>query len=91
MERRKRRGLTKGYKAEVVELAGEGGKSIGAIANELDLTETAVRAWVRQAEVDAGRGPARIRVRGLSSPEADTATLLGFGLLGVIGVRRRAA
>ncbi len=28
------------------------------MAKELDLTETAVRAWVHQAEVDAGRGPA---------------------------------
>ena len=42
----------------MVELVRKGGKSIGAIAKELELTETAVRAWVRQAEVDAGRGPA---------------------------------
>ena len=58
MEKRKRRSFTKAYKAEVVELARKGGKSIGEIAKELELTETAVRAWVRQAEVDAGRGPA---------------------------------
>src|SRR5208283_5691251 len=58
MERRKRRAFTKAYKAEVVELVRKGGKSVGGIAKELDLTETAVRAWVRQAEVDAGRGPA---------------------------------
>ena len=58
MERRKRRAFTKSYKAEVVELVRKGGKSVGAIAKDLDLTETAVRAWVRQAEVDAGRGPA---------------------------------
>jgi transposase len=58
MERRKRRVFTKAYKAEVVELVRKGGKSVGAIAKDLDLTETAVRAWVRQAEVDAGRGPA---------------------------------
>ena len=32
-------------------------KSITAIARELDLTETALRRWVQQAEVDAGRGP----------------------------------
>ncbi len=29
-----------------------------AIARELDLTETALRTWVRQAEIDAGRGRA---------------------------------
>jgi transposase len=57
MERRKRRAFTKAYKAEVVELVRKSGKSIGAVAKELDLTETAVRAWVRQAEVDEGRGP----------------------------------
>ena len=45
------------YKAEVVELIRKSGKSIGTIARDLDLTETAVRAWVQQAEVDAGRGP----------------------------------
>jgi len=58
MERRKRRAFTKAYKAEVVELIRKSGKSINVVAKELDLTETAVRAWVRQAEIDAGRGPA---------------------------------
>ena len=58
MEKRKRRSFTKKYKAEVVDLVRKSGKSIGGIAKELGLTETAVRAWVRQAKVDAGRGPA---------------------------------
>jgi transposase len=57
MGKRKRRSFSDTYKAEVVALVRKGGKSIGAIAQDLDLTETAVRAWVRQAEVDAGRGP----------------------------------
>jgi transposase-like protein len=57
MAKRKRRAFTDEYKAEVVELIRRSGKSIGAIAKELDLTETAVRAWVRQVEVDSGRGP----------------------------------
>ncbi len=57
MGKRKRRSFTDEYNAEVVELIRESGKSIGAVARELDLTETAVRAWVQQAEVDAGRGP----------------------------------
>ena len=56
MARRKRRAFTKAYKAEVVELIRTSGRSIGAVARELDLTETAVREWVRQGEVDAGRG-----------------------------------
>ena len=58
MEKRERRSFTKEYKAEVVDLVRKSGKSIAAITKELDLTETAVRSWVRQAEVDTGRGPA---------------------------------
>src|SRR2546428_13233963 len=59
----KRRGRTRGsfspeFKAETVRLVQGSEKSLGTIARELDLTETALRAWVRQAEVDAGRGRA---------------------------------
>jgi len=54
--KRKRRSFTPEYKAEVVKLARTSGRSPGQIARELDLTETAVRAWVKQAEVDAGGG-----------------------------------
>ena len=56
MAKRKRRAFTREYKAEVVELIRSSGRGIGAIAKELDLTETAVRRWAQQAEVDAGRG-----------------------------------
>jgi len=72
MEKRKRRSFTKAYKAEVVELIRKSGKSIGAIAQELDLTETAVRGWVRQAEVDAGQGP----VGALTTAEREELALL---------------
>ncbi len=58
MARRIRRSFTAEYKAEVAELARKSGKSAGVIAKELDLTETAVRSWIRQASVDAGEGPA---------------------------------
>src|SRR5207245_8938249 len=57
MERRKRRKFTTEYKAEVVGLVRASGKSIGQVARELDLTETAVRAWVRQAAIDRRRDP----------------------------------
>src|SRR2546426_4059947 len=56
--RRKRRSFSPEFKAETVRLVQGSEKSLGAIARELDLTETALRAWVRQAEVDAGRGRA---------------------------------
>ena len=54
---RKRRKFTPEFKAETVELIRTSDKSIGQICRELDLTETAVRRWLQQAEIDAGRGP----------------------------------
>ena len=57
MSKRERRSFTKEYKAEVVDLVRNSGKSVGTICRELDLTETAVRRWVKQAEVDDGQGP----------------------------------
>jgi transposase len=58
MAKRKRRSFSKEYKAEVVELIRKSGRSIGAVARDLDLSETAVRRWVHQAEIDSGGGPA---------------------------------
>ncbi len=64
MAKRKRRAFTEEFKAETVRLIRESGKfresgkSIGVVARELGLTESAVRAWVRQAGIDAGQGPA---------------------------------
>ena len=49
-------GVHEGVQGETVRLVRESGKSVGAVARELDLTETALRSWVRQAEIDAGRG-----------------------------------
>ena len=58
MGKRARRKFTAEYKAEVVRLVLDGGKSISQVSRELDLTESAVRNWVRQAKIDAGQGPA---------------------------------
>jgi transposase len=58
MAKRKRRAFTKEFKAQAVRVVRESGKPVGTVARELDLTETALRSWVRQAAVDAGRGPA---------------------------------
>jgi transposase len=51
---RPRRSFTPEFKAEIVELCQRGDRSVGQIARDFDLTETAVREWVRQAERDAG-------------------------------------
>ena len=58
MAKRGRRAFTTEFKAGAVRLARGSGKSVPTVARELDLTETALRSWVRQAEVDAGRGAA---------------------------------
>jgi len=55
--RRPRRSFTDEYKTEVVQLCCTSGKSIAEVARDLGLGETAVRRWVAQAEIDAGRRP----------------------------------
>jgi transposase len=56
MAKRKRRSFTAEFKGQAVKIVRESGKPIGTVARELDLTETALRSWVRQEEIDAGRG-----------------------------------
>jgi transposase len=51
---RARRSFTPEFKAEIIELCQRGDRLIGQVARDFDLTETAVREWVRQAERDAG-------------------------------------
>ncbi len=57
MERRKRRKFTPEYKAEIVRLVRSSDKSIGQVAEELSLTESAVRAWVKRADIDEKKDP----------------------------------
>ena len=64
--RRQRRAFTPEFKAEIVELCQRGDRSVGQVARDFDLTETAVREWVRQAERDAGT-----RSDGLTSSERE--------------------
>ena len=52
---RSRRSFSKEFKAEVVALVRSGDKTIPEVCRDLDLTETAVRGWVRQVEIDGGR------------------------------------
>jgi len=52
---RPRRAFTPEFKAGIVERCLVGDRSIGQVAKDFDLTETAVRAWVRQAEIDGGK------------------------------------
>jgi transposase len=62
-QRRRRRAFTAAFKAEVVELCRNGDRFVPEVARDLDLTESSVRRWVEQGEIDAGRKP------GLTSSE----------------------
>lgn len=53
---RPRRSFTPEFKAEIVELCQRGDRSVGQVAKDFDLTETAVREWLKQAERDGGTG-----------------------------------
>ena len=52
--KRPRRSFTREFKAEVVELVRQPGNTAASVARDLDLTETAVREWVKQADIDDG-------------------------------------
>jgi transposase len=55
-QRRERRSFTPEFKAEAVRLCKVGDRTIRQVAADLDLTETALREWVKRAEVDEGAG-----------------------------------
>jgi len=56
MTRRQRRTFTAEQKADAVRMARETG-SVTRVARDLDLTVSALWNWVRQADIDEGRGP----------------------------------
>jgi transposase len=55
-KRRARRQFTDEFKASAVRLVLDEGKSVGAVARDLDLTETALREWVKRAQADRTNG-----------------------------------
>ena len=50
MTKRHRRKFTDEFKAETVKLIRTSGRSIGAVARELNIGETVVRRWMQRAE-----------------------------------------
>jgi transposase len=56
--RRKRLQFTHAFKADAVKLVRDAHRTVPQVAKELDLTESAFRTWVQQAEVDEGQGRA---------------------------------
>ncbi len=54
--RRPRRQFTDEYKADAVRLVLADGRSVGAVARDLDLTGSALRLWVEQARANRTKG-----------------------------------
>jgi len=55
VDRRARRSFSQEFKADAVQLV-RGGKTATQVSKDLDLTETALREWVKRADADAGIG-----------------------------------
>ena len=54
--RRTRRAFTEEFKAGAVRLVLEEGKSVGAVARELDLTASSLSLWVQHARAERTKG-----------------------------------
>jgi transposase-like protein len=51
---RPRRSFTPEFKSDIDERCRTGDRTVGQVAKDFDLTETAVREWIKQAERDEG-------------------------------------
>ena len=54
--RRTRRQFDSEFKEQAVRLVLDEGKSVAAVARDLDLTETALREWVKRTQADRTKG-----------------------------------
>jgi len=69
--RRPRRRVTDEFKQQAVRLVLDEGKSVSAVARELDLTASALGLWVKQAQADRSKGRT-----GLTTAEREELTRL---------------
>ena len=70
-QRRPRRRFDEDFKAQAVRLVLDEGQSVGSVARDLDLTETALREWVKRARADRTKGKT-----GLTTAEREELTRL---------------
>ncbi len=54
---KRRRKFTKEFKAEIIKLVLDGGRSVPDVCRQHELSESSVYLWVKQARVDQGQGP----------------------------------
>ena len=69
--RRPRRRFTDDFKQQAVRLVLDEGRSVTAVARELDLTASALGLWVKQAQADRTKGRT-----GLTTAEREELTRL---------------
>jgi len=55
MEKRKRRKFTDEFKREAVRLVRRGDGNVSQVARDLDVVPSALRKWVKEAEVEQGK------------------------------------
>ena len=70
--KRARRAFTDEFKAGAVRLVLEEGKTVSAVARDLDLTASALRTWVERARADKAKGKSGV----LTTAERDELTRL---------------
>jgi len=70
-DRRTRRQFSEEFRAGAVRLVVEEGKTVGAVARELDLTPSSLAKWVEQARADRSKGKT-----GLTTAEREELTRL---------------
>jgi len=54
-EQRARRAFSKEFQRETVALVRSSGNPVSQVARDLDLTESVLRRWIKQADIDDGR------------------------------------
>ncbi|MFE3177714.1 transposase [Amycolatopsis sp. NPDC059090] len=75
---RSRRVFTPEFKAEIVGICQRGERSIPQVVHDFELTDSAVRKWIKQAEIDAGTradGPASGELDELAALKAENRRL----------------
>ena len=56
-KRRARRKFTDEFKARAVRLVLKEGQTVAQVGRDLDLAESVLHGWVKQARIDRGMGP----------------------------------
>ena len=64
MAKRKRRAFSAEFKAEAVRLCRLGDRTVTQVAKDLDLTETALRDWVKRAPAEASKEASPLALSG---------------------------